>query len=97
MDLKVITKGDANNVVDEAVLTSQIKGKVICCIPQAGKLVEFLKTPFGIVCTIGLAILLLELPRRREFEEYDEERRLLLEEIRSLKNEVYEDGKTEEK
>ena len=28
-----------------------------------------------------------------EFEEYDEERRLLLEEIRSLKNEVYEDGK----
>ena len=85
----ITTQGDANNVADEPVDVSLVKGEVFFCIPGVGNIVNFLKTPVGIVLTIGLAILLVELPRRSEMKQDDEERQKLIDEINELKKEIY--------
>lgn len=54
----VITKGDANNTNDDPVALSDIEGKVVLCIPGAGKFVLFLRTPTGMMAIIGLIFLL---------------------------------------
>ena len=57
-----ITQGDANNVDDGEVLREQMIGKVVLIIPKAGHVVDFFKSPFGIlVLVIGL-LALIELP-----------------------------------
>jgi len=54
----VITKGDANNTNDGLATMSDIEGKVVLCIPGAGKFVLFLRTPTGMLAVIGLIFLL---------------------------------------
>lgn len=54
----VITKGDANNANDDPVALSDIEGKVVLCIPGAGKFILFLRTPTGMSVIIGLIYLL---------------------------------------
>ena len=66
-----------------------IKGKVLFHVPYVGNIVNFIKTPIGTICIIILAIVLLELPRRKAKERDDEEREKLLDEIRKLKEDVY--------
>ena len=85
----ITTQGDANNVADEPVDVSLVKGEVFFSIPGVGNIVNLLKTPVGIVLTIGLAILLVELPRRSEMKQDDEERQKLIDEINELKKEIY--------
>ena len=54
----VITKGDANNANDEPISLSDIEGKVVLCIPGAGKFILFLRTPTGMLAIISLILLL---------------------------------------
>lgn len=83
----VITKGDANNAADDPIDVSVIKGKVLFSIPYAGTIVSMIKTPVGTLIIAGLAIALVEIPRRREKKKDDEERDKILEEIKRLKEE----------
>lgn len=83
----VITKGDANNMEDDPVPISSLKGTVIGCIPYVGTIVNMVKTPLGTMATIALAIALIEIPRIKEKEKDDEERQKIIDEIRRLKNE----------
>ena len=83
----VTTQGDANDGADEPIEVSLIKGKVVFCVPNVGVLIDFLKTPIGTFIIIALAILLVEIPRRREKRSDDEERTKLIEEIKKLKEE----------
>ena len=85
----ITTKGDANNVSDDPMDISLVKGKVFLVIPGIGHLVNFLKTPIGTLFIIALAILLVEIPRRAEMKKDDEEREKLIEEINQLKKEIY--------
>lgn len=56
----VITRGDANNTDDAPIKYGQIKGKVILAIPAVGYLVNIIKTPFGTVALLALAVFLME-------------------------------------
>ncbi len=85
---KIITKGDANNVADEPIEKSLVRGEVLFWIPFVGTMIDFLKTPIGIILVIGLAILLLELPRLKEKRQDDEELERIKEEIRKLKDDI---------
>jgi signal peptidase len=59
---QMITKGDANNTVDESTAMSLIEGKVVFRIPGFGNFILFLKTPFGLLLLAVLAIVLVEVP-----------------------------------
>lgn len=85
----ITTKGDANNVADDPIDVSAVKGEVFLCISGIGVLVNFLKTPIGIILTIALAIALVEIPRRLEMSKDDDERQKLIDEINELKKEIY--------
>ena len=61
----VTTKGDANNVADAPFSSSLIKGCVIGRVPAFGYVIDFLKSPIGILVLIGSAIALVELSFRR--------------------------------
>ncbi len=85
---KVVTKGDANNTEDEPITRVDVLGKVIFHIPYLGTVISFLKTPVGTISLVGLAILLVEIPHRREVEKYDEEMQNIIDEINRLKDEI---------
>lgn len=85
----VVTQGDANNVADDPVDISAVKGIVFFSIPGVGNVVNFLKTPVGILLTIILAIVLVEIPNRFEQKKDDDERQKLIDEINELKKEIY--------
>lgn len=60
---KFVTKGDNNNSADIIpVDASQIVGKVVLVIPKAGKVINFLRTPIGMLIIIAAGALLLYLP-----------------------------------
>lgn len=86
-DETVQTQGDANNVADEPINISAVKGKVLFWIPLAGNVVDFLKSPVGTICIIAAAIALIEIPYRNEKRKDDEERKKIIEEIERLKQE----------
>lgn len=82
----VITQGDANNTPDAPVEAKVIKGKVWFYIPWVGELVNLLKTPIGTIVILASAILLVEIPRRREKQKDDMERQKIIDEIKRLKD-----------
>ena len=84
-DERIVTKGDANNVADEPIVKSLIRGEVLFAIPFLGSAIEFIKTPVGMILIVALAIILLEIPRRREKQKDIEEMEKIKEEIRKLK------------
>lgn len=88
---KIITQGDANNVPDEPIESSVIKGKVLFHIDKLGTIVSFFKTPVGTVLIIAAAIALVEIPRRREKDADDAEKQKILEEIKRLREEALND------
>jgi len=54
------TKGDANNVEDQAFVSSeQLVGRLIFNIPKGGYLANFIKTPVGFILIILLPIIFL--------------------------------------
>lgn len=87
-DKFITTKGDANTTADIPVDISMIKGKVIYTVPFVGIIINFLKTAVGILCTLGLSILLIEFPRRKDKLKNTIKKQQLIEEIEQLKNEI---------
>lgn len=85
VDGQAITKGDANNAFDDPVELSAIKGEVFLSLPGVGTAVELIKTPVGSLLILGLALLLLELPRRLEKRRHAQELEKIKAEIRRLK------------
>ena len=85
---EIVTKGDANNVADEPISKTAVKGKVLFWIPGAGNLVSFFKTPVGIIIVVAAAILLVEVPHFKEVKKDDEEMQNIIDEIKRLKDEV---------
>lgn len=83
-----LTKGDANNVADEPVNRSSVKGVMVGSIPFIGKIVRVLKMPAGSIGVLAAAFVLAELSYRREQRQDDEELEQMKEEIRRLKNEL---------
>ena len=83
----VITKGDANNAVDEPIKTSVIKGKVVAHIPFVGAIVRFLKTSVGTMLLVVAAIVFFELPYLQKRKQAEDEKEKIREEIRKLKGE----------
>ena len=84
----ITTQGDANTVADNPIDKTVIKGEVIACIPWIGEIVNLIKTPIGTIGIIALAILLIEIPRRNEKKNDDEERQKIVEEIERLKKQL---------
>ena len=83
----VTTRGDANNVDDEPMAHSRIKGKVINHIPRVGAAVRLLKSPVATLLLIAGVVLTLELPFRKKKDEDDRQLEKIKEEIRRLKEE----------
>jgi len=82
----LITQGDANNTADTPIDKSVVKGKVVAVVPQVGTAVNFIKSPMGTIALVVLAIVLVELPYRREKEKDDAQRQQIIDEINRLKN-----------
>lgn len=83
---EVVTKGVANNVADEPIKLSAIKGKAVVHIPLVGAAVRFLKTTAGTALLIVAAIVLFELPYLRKRKKAEEDIEKIKEEIRKLKD-----------
>lgn len=93
----VTTQGDANNVPDKPFDVSSIKGSVVGRIPGVGYVIDFLKTPLGILLLVGCAMLLVELSFRREKKAEQARKaqriRRLRGEIAQLRQELREDDR----
>lgn len=83
---QITTQGDANNVADNPIDFSAVKGTVLFWIPRVGTAVSLIKSPIGTICLIVAAIALVEIPHRREKERDDAERQKIIDEIRRLKD-----------
>lgn len=82
------TQGDANNIADEPIEMSKIKGKVILAVPFVGMIVNMLKTPIGTFVVLGAAFLLIEKSNQKERKKDAEELDKIREEIKRLKDET---------
>ncbi len=61
---RFLTKGDANNGVDrEPVAQADVLGKVIVVIPRVGVLIDWLKTPLGMLGMVLVGVLAIEMPQ----------------------------------
>ena len=89
----VQTHGDSNSTPDFAINISSIKGKVIGHVPLVGLVVRALKTPFGVICVLTAAFVLLEFSYRREREKDDKDLEAIKEEIRRLRREQEDEWK----
>ena len=83
----VVTRGDANNVDDEPVPPSFIKGEVIGWVSGLGTVVRIIKTPVVSLMLIICALLLVELPYIRKKKKDTDELEKIKAEIRRLKAE----------
>ncbi len=82
----VVTRGDANNTPDEPISPSDICGKVVGKVPKAAAIVDFFRSPLGVILILGAAIALMELSFRRDKQKGDSELEQIKEEIRRLQN-----------
>lgn len=55
---KVITKGDANNTIDDPINIDSITGKYICKLSGLGALIKSIRSPFALVMILIIGILL---------------------------------------
>lgn len=81
----VTTKGDANNVADEPINKSQIKGVLVYDIAGLGAVVNILKQPVSVFIILAAAFLLTELSYRKEKDKDTEELDKIKAEIERLK------------
>ena len=84
---EVITRGDANNIEDDPIAPTQIKGEVVLAIPFLGYAVNIIKTPLGTLCILALAVFLLERSFHMEKAKDTEELEKIKAEIERLKQE----------
>ena len=64
----ILVKGDANNRMDEPITQEMIEGKIMFVIPYAGTLIQKLKSPAGMACVAGGAMLIALWPDKKEDE-----------------------------
>ena len=83
----LVTKGDNNNVEDEPIFYTQVKGKLKFHLPFVGLIVKGLKTPVGIIAVLAIAIFLMHQSWKGEKKKDDEALDAIKEEIRRLKAE----------
>lgn len=83
----VTTKGDANNVADEPINKSQIKGVLVYDIAELGAVVNVLKQPVFVILVLAAAFLLTEFSYRKEKNNDTEE----LDEIKKMIEELKKD------
>lgn len=81
----VTTQGDANDAPDPSISIKDIKGKVIGTIPGIGGFVSVLKSPLGVICILGIFIILLIMSYQKEKDEKNAKIKEIKEEIRKLK------------
>lgn len=94
----VVTQGSANNVPDEPMELSRIKGRVAFHIDGLGKVVSAIKSPICTIVILLAAAFLLVLSYKNEKKADDDELSELRREIERLKNETgVGDLSTEEK
>lgn len=68
---RFITKGDANNTQDDPISASQVVGVYVSRIAKIGDLAMFMQTPVGMVCFIGIPVILFilyDVIRRKLYE-----------------------------
>lgn len=82
-----VTQGDANNIPDDPIPLTSIKGRVIGRIPRCGPIVRAVKSPVGTFVLVALALLLPEIGFRREKQKDEDELEKIKDEIRRLKAE----------
>lgn len=87
----VTTRGDANNMNDEPVPITAVKGEVVGAIPWVGNVVWTLKSPVATVIMLAAAVLLVEWSFRTGKAEKEAEKEKLKAEIRALMDELKED------
>ena len=57
------TKGDANNVEDEWIVKPEkVIGEVVMTVPAVGFVIDFFKTPGGLISLFLLVFLMYEIP-----------------------------------
>lgn len=83
----VTTQGDANNVADDELQVTLIKGKVAGSLSNFGGLVRFVKEPVVSIVLLAAAVFLLERSYRKEKEQGDADLDKIKAEIRALKAE----------
>ncbi len=83
----VTTKGAANNSEDEPIPMSAIKGEVVLQIKGVGKVVRWMKSPFGTLLILAIALLLLTKSYGAESKQSEETNELneIKQEIERLK------------
>ena len=86
----VTTKGDANNVADEPIQKSQIKGVLVYDIAGFGAVVNVLKQPVFVILILAAAFFLTEFSYRKEKDNDTEE----LDEIKKMIEELKKDKNT---
>ena len=84
---EIITKGDANDIADDPINISVIKGRAVWNVPHIGAAALFLKTPACAVLLLIAAIALFEAPYLRARKRAHDEQEKIKEEIRRLKGE----------
>ncbi len=82
----VTTQGDANNIPDESFDIDCIKGEVVLRMPAAGYVIDFLKTPTGVIVLILLAALFLEISSMRDKKRRQQDAKAVR--IRQLQEEI---------
>ena len=82
----VLTKGDANNAVDDPITLDMIKGKFSFRIPIIGFVFKMIKTLPGTLLILALVVFLMYRSRSKERRNSDEELEKIAEEIRQLRS-----------
>lgn len=85
---RIVAQGDANNVPDEPIDVSAVKGAVTGRIPFVGAVVNILKRPVAGILLMICACLLMERSFRMEKQAEEEKIDEMKEEIRRLREEL---------
>jgi len=61
------TQGTANNTADPDITHEDIIGRVVFVLPGMGAVIEFFRTPVGMMMLLLVGVIIIELPRITEF------------------------------
>lgn len=70
MSGRIVTKGDANDRADQAIVPSQLVGRVNRVVPYIGFGVDFIKQPLGLVLVVYVPALILIINEIRRLARY---------------------------
>ena len=91
----VTTQGDANNTADAPFDKGLIVGNVAFALPAAGRLIEALRSPLGVMALVAVLVAVVELPLRHRRNDDERRRAELRAQIAELKGKGF-DAKDDE-